>query len=108
MPDASVSNILDGYVTPWGNKKAFFIDWTGPTLYATGGVELAASQLGIGGLDGIIGGASQSGTYFAIGRPLGDGSRQTMKIMVFVAADGAEAGAIDLDAEIFRLGVIGV
>lgn len=107
MADATVSNVLYGYPAPWANKKAFSIDWTGPTLYATGGVTLSASQLGIGGIDMIIGGASQSGTYFAVGRPLGDGSRSSCKIQVFVASSGAEAGAIDLDAEIFRLGVVG-
>lgn len=108
MALAKVTNLLAGYPTKWGQKIAMFVDWTGPTLYATGGVALTAAELGIGGIEGIIGGVSQSGTYFAIGRISQDNAQQSCKILVFQCSDGAEAGAIDLDAEIFRLGIIGV
>jgi hypothetical protein len=108
MADAKISANLVGYPTRVGNKILQAFDWTGPTLYATGGMELNASDMGIGGIDFIIGGASRSGTYFALGRVEGEGANQTVKIMVFVASSGAEAGAIDLDAEIFRLAAMTV
>lgn len=107
MAVAKVSNLLFGYPTKFGQKIAMVVDWTGPTLYATGGVAIAAADLAIGGIDAILGGASQSGTYVAVGRALGNGAQKTWKVMVFVASDGAEAGAIDLDAEIFRLAILG-
>lgn len=108
MALAKVSSVLPGYPTKFGQKIMMVVDWTGPTLYATGGVALAASGLGIGGIDMVFGGVSQSGTYRAEGRVLGSGARASIMVMVFVIATGLEAGAIDLDAEIFRLGILGV
>lgn len=108
MADATVSANVDGYPTRVANKILQFFDWTGPTLYTPGGMTLNASELGVGGIDGIIGGVSQSGDYFALGSVQGAGAQQSVKILVFVCSSGAEAGAIDLDAEIFRLGAFTV
>ena len=108
MAVAKVSNVLPGYPTKWGQKIAQIVDWTGPTLYAAGGMTLLASDLAMGGIDIVLGGVSQSGTYRAEGRAIGTGTRASIKIMVFVIATGLEAGAIHLDAEIFRLCFIGV
>ena len=100
--------ILPGYMTKWGNKNVINFDWVGPTLYATGGIEITADELGIGGIDSGFGGASQSGTYIATVRKPSSGAAASVYIMISLAVDGAEAGAIDLDAEIFNLTLVGV
>lgn len=99
---------LLGYPTKWGQKQVETIDYTGPTLYAPGGMSFAASNFGWGGFDSGYGGISQSGNYRAEVRFSGSGAQQTCKIVIFVMATGLEAGAIDLDAEIFRITLIGV
>lgn len=99
---------LLGYPTKWANKNVEAIDFAGPDPYVVGGVPLAASDFGWGGFDSGYGSVSQSGTYFAMIRFSADGAQRTAKVLVFVSATGAEAGAIDLSAESFRLNLVGV
>ena len=100
--------IVPGYPTKWGNKNVVSFDWQGPTLYTVGGETITASELGLGGIEGGFGGVSQSGTYSVQVCVSGYGAQSTCKLLIFLTADGAEAGAIDLDAEIFKLTLVGV
>jgi len=108
---------LSGYENIFGTKKAFVGELNGPTLYAAGGQLVTAAQLGWGGIDfAAVGGNSLSGTYYgrvqmlpldaAPSVPLG--SAATFRVLWFVVATNAEAGALDLSGEILRLFVLGV
>lgn len=106
---------LPGYPTKFGNKNFQVVELNGPTLYATGGQLISASQFGFGGFDHIACDCfSRSGTYY--GRvqylpidatpslPLG--AARTANIVWYVTATNAEAGALDLSAEILRLSLL--
>lgn len=105
MPAAN--SPLIGYPSIFGDRKVIALDWNAPNPYVAGGVSFPAANLGWGGLDAGFGGVSQSGTYFSLIRFSADGSVRTAKVVVYVSATGAEAGAIDLSAEYFRLFFIG-
>lgn len=99
---------LLGYPTKWGNKNVESIDWVGPVLYAAGGIAFPSGNFGWGAFDSGYGSVSQSGTYSAVIRFSGDGAQISPKVVVFVNATGAEAGALDLSDEVFRLTFVGV
>jgi hypothetical protein len=108
---------LPGYEQPWGSKKAFIGEVFGPTLYAAGGQTINASQLGWGGFDmAMVCGLSVSGVYYGYVQPLPikttpslpQSAVSSFKLMWRVLATGAEAGAIDLSAEVMRFFAIGV
>lgn len=110
-------NPLPGYEQLWGSKKAFLGELVGPTLYASGGQTVNASQLGWGGFDMVQAPClSLSGTYMARVQllPLDAapseflGACASVKVVWYVVATGAEAGAVDLSTEVMRLFAIGV
>lgn len=104
---------LPGYAQTFGTKDVVVIELAGPVLYAAGGQTIDAAQFGKGGFDFIScgQGLSYSGTYFArvqylpidAAPSLQNQSVKTAKILWYVLATGAEAGAIDLSTEILRL-----
>ncbi len=98
-----------GLLDTWGGKFTDFIDWTGPVLYATGGETINATDFGCpNNLLFAVGSASVSGTYFTVARPVAAGGYTTWKLMWYVSATGAEAGAIDLSAEKAKVFGVGV
>lgn len=96
---------------PVGAKLEAFVDVTGPSLYATGGVAISATNMTLGGMSTIeyvSGGVSSDGTYYVYGRtPTGNRSSASYKLVWTVVATGAEAGAIDLSGSTVRLCVRG-
>jgi len=99
---------LTGYVDIWGKHAAGAIDHVGPTSYATGGQTLTAARYGLRSLDYVGGGLSNSGTYYAVGKPVGRGAKTTYKLVWFVTATNAEvAAAVNLSAETVRLFAFG-
>lgn len=94
-----------------GNKLEAFVDVTGPSLYATGGVAVSTSNMAIMGMstiEYISAGVSSDGTYYVYGRtPSGNRSSSSYKLVWTVVATGAEAGAIDLSGSTVRLCVRG-
>lgn len=120
---------FNGYPDSFGGKRASVFPHRGPTSYtvitegvapalATGGDLAYATEAGMRYFDHAVGGQSDSGKYFvqvlpttvsgvilvpgAIPQP---GTSVRLKWMV--ATTGAEAGAVDLSAEIVRLFAIG-
>lgn len=116
----ALSRPLDGYPTSWGASRASVLGITGPTLYtpitpgtppavATGGQTIQALEFGMKYFDFVVAGLSDSGAYRVEcipGAPSGNGPKGaclTYTLRWVVVATGAEAGAIDLDAEIVRV-----
>lgn len=120
---------LDGYPDSFGAKRAAVIPHQGPVLYAaivegvapalaSGGDLVNASEAGMKYIDFACGGLTDSGTYRVecipttvsgiVASPSQVGTpKATYRLRWVVVATGAEAGAIDLSAEIVRLLVIG-
>lgn len=121
---------LDGYPDAFGSKRAAVIPHRGPSSYtqitpgaapalATGGDTVSASEAGMKFIDFVAGGLTDSGTYRVEAIPTTVsgvvaepgrimGVKATYRLRWVVVATGAEvAGAVDLDAEIVRLFVIG-
>jgi len=115
--NAQQSAPMVGYEQLFGTKKASVFELAGPTLYAPGGQTVNASQFGWGGFDYVSSGMlSYSGTYFVRVQPLPvdaapsaqkNGGNSQVKVVWYVVATGAEAGAINLSAEIVRLLALG-
>jgi len=120
---------MNGYPDSFGAKRASVFPHRGPTTYvvidenvapilAGGGDLVYANEAGMKYFDHVMGGSSDSGTYFvqvipttvsgivatpgAIPQP---GTSARLKWLV--AATGAEAAAVDLSAEIVRLFAVG-
>lgn len=117
--NAQQSAPLMGYFQNFGTKNAGVFELAGPTLYAAGGQTLNASQFGMGGFDFVDagGGLSYSGTYYcriqylpvdAAPSAQTPGGNTQVKVVWYVLATNAEAGAIDLSTEIVRLFAMGV
>lgn len=111
------NTVLPGYTQPWGAKLIQGFEHAGPVLYAAGGETILASDLGIGGFDFVlVPGLSLSGTYYGLVQPLpvdatpsvALGAFKSFKLLWYVLATNAEAGAIDLSGEILRLLCISV
>lgn len=121
---------LAGYPTSVGSKILSVFPHAGPTLYApvsagtapalsTGGDQVEAREAGLAFFDTVLGGMSDSGTYRVevvpddrsgtIGQepPKATPGTPTVRLRWIVVATGAQAAAIDLDAEIVRLTAIG-
>lgn len=125
------SNVIDGYPTPWGNKKASVFYHTGPASYVqmvvaappTGGDPLSDVEAGLRFLDFVDGGISDNGQFrveavSSSGNPsqaqgAGQGgtvgsSPRTWRLRWIVVATGAEvAGAVNLSGRTVRLLAIG-
>lgn len=102
---------LSGFQNYWGDKIVFISEYVGPVLYATGGVQVNASDIGMKGFDAFdVMGLSYSGTYYchvqylAVDAAPSDlkGQVQAVKLVWMVLSTNAEAGAIDLSGEIVR------
>lgn len=120
-----MSRTLDGYPTSIGSSLLSVNGITGPASYtqitpgtppavATGGQQITARDFGLKYFDSVFAGLSDSGAYRVECIPgtrsgLGPkGATQTYRLRWVVVATGAEAaGALDLDAEIVRVTVIG-
>ena len=115
---------LDGYPTSFGSSRACVLGIAGPASYtaitpgtapavATGGQSISASSFGMKFFDYAIAGMSDSAVYRVECIPgarsgLGPkGATTTYRLRWVVVATGAEAGAIDLSAEIVRVFAIG-
>ena len=112
---------LPGNPTVWGNKKAQVLDHVGPNPYTAGGEVFDAVHLGWSGLEWVdlpngqstaALGNTKSGNYnvrvIYDTASVIDGALSSVKLQWFVAAGGAEAGAIDLSAEVIRMLVTGI
>ena len=120
---------FNGYPDSFGAKRVSVFPHAGPTSYtvitegvapllATGGDLVTAIEAGMKYFDGVITLGVDSGKYFVqvipttpsgvIATPTAlpqPGTTARLKWMV--AATGAEAGAVDLSAEIVRLFAVG-
>ena len=121
--------LMDSYPDAWGAHKVSVVPHQGPTLYtvvaeqtaptlATGGDLLTAAECGMKYIEFVCGGLSDSGTYrvecipTTVSGVVASPTRQPVPTTTYclrwvVVATGAEAAAVDLDAEIVRLLVIG-
>lgn len=102
-----------------GQGRAIPVDHAGPSSYTTGGETFGnansmtgISVLGLGSLDNVIGGPSNSGNYFVYAIPSGKGERKTFKLVWVTATTGIPTttqvtAAVDLSAESVRLLVVG-
>lgn len=112
---------FDGYPDSFGAKRVSIFPVAGPVLYAaytaptTGGQDVVVNgPSGVKIADFVIGAVSRSGLYRAEvvqyeaatvnGQSL---ARAKVILKWYVVAGGAEAGAIDLSAEIVDLLIIG-
>lgn len=119
-----MSRPLDGYPTSFGSSLASVNGIAGPSSYtaitpgtapavATGGQTIRARDFGLKFFDYVVAGMSDSAVYRVECIPgarsgLGPrGASTTYTLRWVVVATGAEAGAIDLSAEIVRIFVIG-
>lgn len=119
---------LPSYPTVIGDRRLAVFPHVGPTLYtpvsngtapalATGGDTVQAVEAGFKTFDVVLGGVTDSGTYRveaipkAVSGVVGTNkfgqATTSYTLRWYVVATGAEAGAIDLDAEIVRLTAIG-
>jgi len=89
--------------SPVGELFMSMADIKGINPYVAGGVSLSANAFALQTFKMVLGGTSQSGTYWVTGRSIAGPGATSVKIQWFVAATGAEAGAIDLSAETVRL-----
>lgn len=119
-----MSRPLDGYPDSWGAQRASVNGIAGPSSYvaivpgtapavATGGQSINAQQFGLKYFDYVVAGLSDSAVYRVECIPgtrsgLGPkGATTTYTLRWVVVATGAEAGAIDLSAEIVRVLAVG-
>lgn len=114
-----MSRPLGGYPAAMGNVWGSVFPHTGPASYtqftdtpAAGGDTVEGVEAGMKYFDFLVGGITDSGTYFVRAvPPAGHPSTsqqgapsQTWTLVWYVLATGAEAAAAaDLDAEIVRL-----
>lgn len=113
---------LDGYPTSFGNQRASIAGVVGPTLYApvvpgatpSGGQIIEAVAFGLKFFDFVIGGLSDSGTYYVQAAPVTptvgapqNSAGPTYRLQWIVVSSGLQAAAIDLDAETVRIMVFG-
>lgn len=119
-----MSRPLDGYPTSFGSSRASVNGITGinpyvaitpgtPPAVATGGQSIKASDFGLKYFDYAVAGLSDSAVYRVEcipGQPSGQGPKgasSTYTLRWVVVATGAEAGAIDLSAEVVRVFALG-
>ncbi len=100
---------LLGNPTKWGQKNVETVDLYGPDYYFSGGDPFPASDFGWGGFEQVMGGISQSGTYYVMGQFTGSGARTEVDLLFFTTTTGSEvAYGLDLSSEIFRVTFVGV
>jgi|SRR6185369_9840759 len=104
-----------------GQGKLLAVDHAGPKSYTTGGETLGSnnamtgiSMLGLAVIDNVLGSGnlSVSGSYWVVAQPTGKGERKTWKLLWFTATAGVPAltqvsSAVDLSAEVVKLGYVG-
>src|SRR6185369_10938694 len=98
-----------------GQGKLLAVDHAGPKSYTTGGETLGSnnamtgiSMLGLAVIDNVL----VSGSYWVVAQPTGKGERKTWKLLWFTATAGVPAltqvsSAVDLSAEVVKLGYVG-
>ncbi len=117
---------LDGSPDSWGAHKASVFPHAGPASYdqldvtspaalpTAGGDLVEAVEAGMKLFDFVVGGMSDTGTYFVRTIPVqssaafNGASQSTYRLVWYVTATGAEvANAVDLSDEVVRLLGIG-
>jgi hypothetical protein len=93
--------------SPLGELFVSAADIAGINPYAPGGVAVSPQAFALQSFKTALGACSQSGNYFVLARSIAGPGGASIKLQWFVAATGAEAGAIDLSAEIVRIVAIG-
>lgn len=105
-------NRIDGYPTSIGSKKLGTVVKFGPAVYAAGGFEVEAVELGLQRIDFAGAMDSDNGLYFTSVRIIASMQDSTPKssvwVQVFDVATGAQvADAVNLEAVTFRVWAVG-